>query len=115
MREDGLTSIPVTDTPTVTEHVAVLLPSSVVTVMVALPALTPLTVAADGLLLFELTVATDVLLLFQLTFLLAASEGNTSAVRVTALPTPSDTVAGLTDTLDTCIIGFAFWETVTIT
>ena len=65
---------------TVTVQVAVLLPSSVVTVIVAVPAATAVTTPPD-------TVATDVLLLIQLTVLFAALEGATAAVRVSVLPT----------------------------
>ena len=65
---------------TVTLHVAVLPPSSVVTVMVASPAFTPMTLPLA-------TVATASLLDFQVTFLLEASLGATVAVRVSDPPT----------------------------
>ena len=65
---------------TVTLHVAVLPPSSVVTVMVASPAFTPVTLPLA-------TVATASLLDFQVTFLLEASLGATVAVRVSDPPT----------------------------
>jgi hypothetical protein len=64
---------------TVTLHVAVLLPSSVVTVMVALPAETALTTPLD-------TVATDVLLDFHVTFLLVASDGEMVGVSLVSEP-----------------------------
>ena len=67
---------PVTGTVTVTEHVAVLLPSAVVTVIVAVPAAMAVTKPDVE------TVATDVLLLFQVTFLFVALEGETVAVSV---------------------------------
>ena len=56
-----------------------MLPSSVVTVIVADPALTAVTLPLD-------TVATEVLLLFQLTFLLVALLGLMVAVRVYSSP-----------------------------
>jgi hypothetical protein len=68
---------------TVTEQVAVLLPSKVVTVIVALPAETALTVPPD-------TVATDVLLLLHDTFLFVALEGETVALSVWLPPTVKD-------------------------
>jgi hypothetical protein len=61
-------------------QVAVLLPSSVLTVMVAEPADTAVTMP------LLLTVATDVLLLLQVTFLFVAFVGSTVAERVTVLP-----------------------------
>lgn len=64
----------VTGIVTVTEHVAFLLPSSVVTVIVVVPA--PLAVTNPD----AETVATEVLLLLQVTFLLVALEGDTVAV-----------------------------------
>jgi hypothetical protein len=54
---------------TVTVHVDVLFPSSVVTVIVAVPASTAVTVP------LALTVATDVLLLVHVTFLFVAFDG----------------------------------------
>ena len=68
-----------TDVMTVTEQVAVLLPSSVFTVMVAVPALTAVTLPSD-------TVATVLSLELQITFLLVALEGLTVAVRVVTSP-----------------------------
>lgn len=65
---------------TVTIHVAVFDPSTVVTVMVAVPFDTAVT-TPDAL-----TVATDVLLLFQLTFVLDAVDGFTVATRVLVPP-----------------------------
>ena len=64
---------------TVTEQVAVLPPSDVVTVMVAVPALTAVTWP-------PLTVATPVLEEDQLTPVLVALEGATEAVRVSLPP-----------------------------
>ena len=75
--KDVLFSVtPVTGTVTVTEHVAVLLPSFVLTVIVAVPDATAVTFPE------ELTVATLVLLLLQLTFLFVAFDGVTVAVSV---------------------------------
>ena len=65
---------------TVTLHVAVLPPSSVVTVMVASPAFTPMTLPLA-------TVATASLLDFQVTFWLVAFSGVMVAVRVSLSPT----------------------------
>jgi hypothetical protein len=65
---------------TVTLQVAVLLPSSVVTVMVAVPALTAVIVPPD-------TVATVGALVLHVTFLFVALEGATVAVNVSILPT----------------------------
>jgi hypothetical protein len=59
---------------TVTWHVAALLPSSVVTVIVAVPGETAVTQP------FDETVATDVELDFQFTFLFVALSGKTVAV-----------------------------------
>ena len=64
---------------TVTSHIAVLPPSSVVTIIIAEPALTAVTLPLD-------TVATEVLLLFQLTFLLVALLGLIVAVKVNSSP-----------------------------
>jgi hypothetical protein len=66
---------------TVTEHVAVLLPSAVLTVIVALPADTPLTSPLVD------TVATAVLLLLHVTALLVALDGAIVAVKVSLFPT----------------------------
>ena len=63
------------DSLTVTTHSALKLPSSVVTVIVAVPGLTPLTKPDDE------TVATEVLDEDQVTVLSAASLGVTVAVR----------------------------------
>jgi hypothetical protein len=74
---------PVTDTVagvTVTEHFAVLPPSLVVTVIVALPDFTAVTLPPEE------TVATEVLLLVQLTSLFVALLGDTVAVRVSDAP-----------------------------
>ena len=67
---------PVTGTVTVTAQVAVLLPSAVVTVIVAVPDATAVTFPAVE------TVATLVLLLLQVTFLFVALLGETVAVSV---------------------------------
>jgi len=78
---------PVTDTgvvETVTAQVAVLLPSSVVTVMVAVPSATAVTVADRPL---PDTDATELLLLDHVTFLLVALLGATVAVRLSVAPT----------------------------
>jgi hypothetical protein len=64
---------------TVTAQVAVLFPSAVVTVIVAVPADLAVTVPPD-------TVATSELLVVQLTFLFVASPGLTVAVRVSVPP-----------------------------
>ena len=71
--EDLSIETPATFAITVTLQVAVLPPSSVVTVIVAVPAFTAVTLPFD-------TVATDVLLLFQETFLLVALLGLIVAV-----------------------------------
>jgi len=77
---------------TVTAQVAVFAPSTVVTVMVALPAATAVTTP------LELTVATEVLLLLQLTLLLVALAGDTVAVSVAVCPTVKLNVVGDTVT-----------------
>ena len=77
---------------TVTAHVAVLFPSAVFTVIVALPALTPVITP------LALTFATLALLLDQVTFLFDASLGLTVAVSVLVDPTFSVAEVGLTDT-----------------
>ena len=66
---------PVTGTVTVTSHVAVWLPSSVVTVMVAAPPDTAVTVPFS-------TMATAVLVELHVTFWFVASEGTTVALKV---------------------------------
>ena len=71
--EDLSNETPATFAITVTLQVAVLPPSSVVTVIVVVPAFTAVTLPFD-------TVATDVLLLFQETFLLVALLGLIVAV-----------------------------------
>ena len=76
-------SVPV-EAATVTLQVAVLFPSSVVTVMVAVPSETAVT-RPD-----EETVATDVKLDFQLTFLFVALEGLTVAVSCPVWPFDRD-------------------------
>jgi hypothetical protein len=76
---------------TVTEQVAVLLPSAVVTVMTALPADMAVTVPFD-------TVATEVLPLLHVTFLFVTLEGATVAVKVSEQPTVRDSVVLLRDT-----------------
>ena len=68
------------DPETVTLHVSVFLPSSVVTVIVASPTDTAVTFPLE-------TVATEALLVDQVTFLLVASEGETVATRVLVPPT----------------------------
>ena len=70
---------PVTGTVTVTSHVAVRLPSSVVTVMVAAPPDTAVTVPFS-------TMATAVLVELHVTFWFVASEGATAAVKVAIAP-----------------------------
>ena len=70
----------ITDGDTVTVQDAVLFPSSVVTVMVAVPAFSAVTLPL-------LTVATEVLSDFHVIFLLVAFAGDTVAVRVAESPT----------------------------
>ena len=69
---------------TVTWQVAVLLPSAVVTVMVAVPAFTAVTLPLS-------TVATEVSEDFHVTALLVAFAGATVAVKVVVLPSSKDT------------------------
>ena len=69
---------------TVTLHVAVLLPSSVVTVMVAVPTLTPVTSPL-------LTVAIEASFVSHVTFLLVAFVGSTVAVREIVFPLSIET------------------------
>jgi len=84
----GATVTPVTDTPlTVTVHVAVLLPSSVVAVMVAVPIFSPFTVQGVSVAVVWFTLAIVESLLLQVTFLLVAVEGATVAVSVCVPPT----------------------------
>ena len=71
------------DVATVTVQLAVWLPSSVVTVIFALPVATPVTTPL-------LTVATDALFELHVTFLFTASAGATVAVRVIVLPCFTD-------------------------
>ena len=82
--EVGLTLTPVTATVpvTVTLQVAVFPPSAVVTVIVAVPAFTPVRTP----LLLSLNLAIEVSLLVHVTFLSVASEGVIFAVSVTVLP-----------------------------
>ena len=83
---------------TVIEHVAVLLPSTVVTVIVAVP-------AAIAVIFPELlTVTIDVLLDNQFTVLLVAFAGKTVAVKVDVFPALMDNVVGETATLVTAIV-----------
>jgi hypothetical protein len=83
MLKDGiLNDTPVTDTAlTVTAQVAVLLPSAVVTVMVAFPTAMPVTNPLDD------TVAMELVLLLHVTFWLVALAGAILAVKVSVLPT----------------------------
>ena len=71
---------------TVSTQVAVLPPSSVVTVMLAVPVPTAVTLPPS-------TVATDSLSLLQVTFWLVASSGSTVAVRVRLSPTVREAVS----------------------
>ena len=71
---------------TVTLQVAVLLPSSVVTVIFASPSLTPFTLPLAS------TVAISVLSDFHVTFLLVAPSGETVATNVSVPPTVSERV-----------------------
>ena len=85
---------------TVTEQVAVLLPSAVVTVMVVFPALTAVTLPSA-------TVATLSSDDFQLTALLVALSGATVAVRVSDAPSRRLSVVLLSETPVTAIlVGF---------
>ena len=77
---------------TVTEHVAVLLPSAVLTVIVAEPAVLAVTVPSDA------TVATEVLLEDQETFLFVAVLGDTVADSLKVWPAIRDSVVGETET-----------------
>jgi hypothetical protein len=83
---------PATGTPiealgiTVTPHVAILPPSAVFTVIVALPMVFPVTTP------LELTVATAALLLDHVTVLFAAFDGATVALSVSVAPTITDNV-----------------------
>ena len=81
--------MPVTGTATFTEQFAVNFPSLVETVMVAVPAFTPVTTP------FWSTEATPLLLLAQVISFSSASKGYTPALRVTVLPTPTVTFFGL--------------------
>jgi hypothetical protein len=82
---------------TVIAEVAVLLPSAVVTVIVADPVATPVTTPA------ELTVATELLDVVQLTVLTVALEGATVAVKLVVAPTFTVAEVGLTVTPVTAI------------
>ena len=77
---------------TVTALAASKPPSAVVTVMVALPADTPVT-TPEGF-----TVAIPLSLDNQVTLLLVASSGKTAAVSIVVAPTSTDALVGLTDT-----------------
>ena len=79
---------------TVTSHVAVLSPSSVLTVIIAVPAFTAVTFPFS-------TVATSVLLELQVTFLFEALSGVTVAVRVASSPSVSSIEVLSSDTLST--------------
>ena len=85
-------------------QVAVLLPSSVVTVIVVVPAFKAVTLPST-------TVATDVLLLFHDTFLLVALSGLTVAVKVIVSPSVNEAVVLSNDTL---VTGYTFATTVTL-
>jgi len=93
---------PVTGTVTVTVQVAVLLLSAVVTVIVAVPALTAVTTPSDD------TVATLLLLVVQVTALFVAFEGLIVAVRVSLPLTCMSSVVLLSETLLT-------WTLLTVT
>jgi hypothetical protein len=88
----GETVTPVTDAVTVTEHVSVYPPSAVLTVIIALPAETPVTTPD------VLTEATAALLLLHVTLLFVAVAGTTFAVRACVVPTPIVAVFGETVT-----------------
>ena len=75
---------------TVIAAVAVLLPSTVFAVIVAVPSATPFTFP------FSSTVATDVLLLSQVTFLFVAFSGATVAVSCTVFLASTVAVEGVT-------------------
>ncbi len=95
----GLTVTPVTTTGvTVMALVAVLLPSCVVTVIVAVPTATAVTKPA------VLTVATEALLLLHVTFVLVALAGATVAVNWVVEPITMDADVGLTVTPVTGIV-----------
>ena len=79
---------------TVTLQVAVLPPSSVVTVIVVVPGLSAITTPS-------FTVATAVLLLLQVTFLLVAFSGFIVTVKVVVSPSVNTTSLLFKDTLDT--------------
>lgn len=79
---------PVTGIVTVTVHVAVLLPSAVVTVIVAVPPPFAVTVPLE-------TVATEVFELLHVTFVLDAFEGVMVAVSVPVLLTPERVIVVL--------------------
>jgi hypothetical protein len=82
----------VTNEPTVTEQVAVLLPSAVVTVIMALPKVLAVTTPVSE------TVATAVLLLLHDTDLFVALEGATVAVNVSMTPNSRASVFLFKDT-----------------
>ena len=83
---------------TITAQVAVLPPSAVLTVMVAEPAATAVTLPLAS------TVATDVLLLLQFIALSVALSGATVAVRVSVPPSVSSTDVLFKETLVTATV-----------
>ena len=91
-----------TEVLTVTAQVAVLPPSLVVTVIVAVPAFTPVTTPSEE------TVATPVLDEVQATVLSVAVDGLTVAVRVAVLPCDRVRVVGetVTPVTGTVVVGF---------
>ena len=104
----GLTFTPVMFDTTVTLHVAVLLPSTVLTVIVADPAETGVTVPPCD------TVATELLLVLHVTFWFVALAGTIVAERVSVLPIVievdvlfKDTLAGGITTLETVTVQVA--------
>jgi copper chaperone CopZ len=106
----GLKVTPVTAAlcvPTVTAQVAVLPPSAVVTVIVAVPVATGVTMPEP------LTVATEGLLDVQVTSLFVASDGLTVAVSVPVAPlTANESVVGLrlTSVTETVVLVEEFWQ-----
>ena len=99
LRLSTLTYLSTTGAITVTVHVAVLLPSSVVTVIVAVPAAIAVTIP------LSLTVATLGSLLLHVTALFVASEGVTVAVSCTVSPISSVFSVGSTLTPVTSTVG----------
>jgi hypothetical protein len=86
---------------TVTAHVAVLLPSAVVAVIVAVPFDTALTVTESPV---PLTVAMALSLLVHVTFLFVAFDGWIVAVSVSLSPTEMSAEALLSETLVTAML-----------